>query len=182
MSINRKSSITDLRGPFDGFPFSRSLLSLLDPSVSFSFQPNTSGFGLGHIDWKETPEAHVFKVDLPGIKKEEVKVEVDERNILQISGKRIGEDEDKNDTWHLLERSSGKFLRRFRLPENANMDQIKAAMGNGVLTVTVPKKEEVKNKKSEITSIEIEGGKGGGSGCLKMPCWFRSKKPQKTAC
>ncbi|KAJ6964258.1 Hsp20 family protein [Populus alba x Populus x berolinensis] len=51
-------------------------------------------------------------------------------------------------------RSSGKFLRRFRLPENAKMDQVKASMENGVLTVTIPKAEE---KKAEVKAIEISG-------------------------
>ena len=83
-----------------------------------------------------------------------MKVEVEDDRVLQISGERKIEKEDKNDTWHRLERSSGKFLRRFRLPENAKMDQIKAAMDNGVLTVTVPKEEL---KKPELKSIEISG-------------------------
>ena len=48
------------------------------------------------------------------------------------------EKEDRNDTWHRVERSSGKFSRRFGLPGNAKMDQIKACMEHGVLTVTVP--------------------------------------------
>ncbi|KAF9624595.1 hypothetical protein IFM89_012017 [Coptis chinensis] len=51
-------------------------------------------------------------------------------------------------------RKSGSFLRRFRLPENAKVDEVKASMENGVLTVTVPK-EEV--KKSEVKSVEISG-------------------------
>ena len=106
------------------------------------------------IDWKETPEAHVFKADLPGSKKEEVKVEVEEGRILQISGERRKEQEERTDTWHRVERSSGKFLRRFRLPESAKVDQISASMENGVLTVTVPK-EEV--KKPEVKSINISG-------------------------
>ena len=106
------------------------------------------------VDWKETPEAHVFKADVPGLKKEEVKVEVEEGRVLQVSGERNVEKEDKNDTWHRVERSSGKFLRRFRLPENAKVDQVKAAMENGVLTVTVPK-EEV--KKPDVKSVEISG-------------------------
>ena len=89
------------------------------------------------------------------------------------------ENEEKTDTWHLVERSSGKFMRRLRLPENAKMDEIKAAMENGVLTVTVPKKEV---KKAEAKSIEIEAAQGGGSGCLRMPRWIKSKKPQKTEC
>ncbi|GFZ19834.1 HSP20-like chaperones superfamily protein [Actinidia rufa] len=64
------------------------------------------------------------------------------------------EGREKNDTWHRVERSSGLFMRRFRLPENAKMDQVKASMENGVLTVRVPK-EEV--KKPDVKSIEISG-------------------------
>ncbi|KAI5321824.1 hypothetical protein L3X38_030896 [Prunus dulcis] len=104
------------------------------------------------IDWKETPEAHVLKADLPGLKKEEVKVEVGDYRVLQISGERDVEKEDKNDKWHRVERSSGKFLRRFQLPENAKVDEIKAAMENGVLSVTVSKAEV---KKADVKAIEI---------------------------
>ncbi|KAG8390063.1 hypothetical protein BUALT_Bualt01G0044400 [Buddleja alternifolia] len=119
-----------------------------------SSSDEASQFAAARIDWKETPEAHVFKADIPGLKKEEVKVEVEEGNVLQISGERSREKEDKNDTWHRLERSSGKFLRRFRLPGNAKLDAIKAGMENGVLTVTVPK-EHV--KKPEVKAIQISG-------------------------
>lgn len=96
----------------------------------------------------------MFKADVPGLKKEEVKVEAEEGRILQISGERSKEKEEKNDKFHRVERSSGKFMRRFRLPENAKMDQIKASMENGVLTVTVPKEEE---KKPEVKAIDISG-------------------------
>ncbi|KAH7532858.1 hypothetical protein FEM48_Zijuj04G0067200 [Ziziphus jujuba var. spinosa] len=60
----------------------------------------------------------------------------------------------KNDTWHQVKRSSGKFLRRFRLPENAKLDQIYTAMENGFLTIIIPK-EDV--KKPDIKTIEISG-------------------------
>ncbi|XP_028798375.1 17.3 kDa class I heat shock protein [Neltuma alba] len=146
----RRSSIfdpfsLDVWDPFKDFPFPSSL--------STSSQDN-SAFVSTRVDWKETPEAHVFKADLPGLKKDDVKVEIEDDRVLQISGERNVEKEDKNDTWHRVERSSGKFMRRFRLPENAKMDQVKASMENGVLTVTVPK-EEV--KKPEVKAIEISG-------------------------
>ncbi|KAJ0020309.1 hypothetical protein Pint_32692 [Pistacia integerrima] len=113
-----------------------------------------SFFGNQRSNWRETPEAHVFKADLPGLKKEEVKVEIEDDRVLQISGERNIEKEDKNETWHRVERSSGKFSRRFQLPENVKMDQIKASMENGVLTVTVPKVEVMK---PGVKAIEISG-------------------------
>ncbi|KAL5054490.1 hypothetical protein RYX36_035172 [Vicia faba] len=132
----------DVWDPFKDFPLSN------------SFPDNNSAFVSTRVDWKETPEAHVFKADLPGMEKEEVKVEIEDDSVLQISGERNIEKEDKNDEWHRVERSSGKFMRRFRLPENAKMDQVKANMENGVLTVTVPKREV---KKPEIKTIDISG-------------------------
>jgi HSP20 family protein len=136
----------------------RSLLSNpLSTDIWSPFGSSTneiSSFARAHVDWKETPEAHVFKADLPGLKKEEVKVEIEEGRVLQISGERSVEKEDKNDKWHRVERGRGKFLRRFWLPENAKVDEVKASMENGVLTVTIPKSEE---KKPEVKSIEISG-------------------------
>ncbi|KAL9418458.1 hypothetical protein AB3S75_036422 [Citrus x aurantiifolia] len=136
----------DICDPFEGF--SSSVANIPSSARETSAVANT------RIDWKETPEAHVFKADLPGLKKEEVKVEVEDGRVLQISGERSREQEEKNDKWHRFERSSGEFMRRFRLPENAKMDQIKASMENGVLTVTVPK-EDV--KKPEVKAIDISG-------------------------
>jgi HSP20 family protein len=141
----------DERDPFPYFPFeSKPLRSASD----FCTSGNKAGFVDTRVDWKETPEKHVFMVDLPGLKKEEVKVEVEDDRVLQISGKRNREVEERNDTWHRVERSSGKFLRKFRLPENAKVELVSAAMENGVLTVTVPK-EEV--KKPEVRPIQISG-------------------------
>ncbi|PHT52682.1 hypothetical protein CQW23_07144 [Capsicum baccatum] len=114
----------------------------------------TSTFTNVRINWKETPEAHIFKVDIPGIKKEEVKVEIEKEMILQINGERIREQGEKNDQWHHMERSSAKFLRRFRLPENTKTGEIKTAMEIGVLTETISKEKE---KKPEVEAINIYG-------------------------
>ncbi|GLU11511.1 hypothetical protein SLE2022_282500 [Rubroshorea leprosula] len=149
-SGNRRNSIfdpfaLDVWDPFKDFQF---------PSSLAAYSPETAAFVNTRVDWRETPEAHVFKADLPGIKKEEVKVEVEDDSVLQISGQRNIEKEDKNDTWHRVERSSGKFMRRFRLPENAKPDEIKASIEDGVLTVTVPKAEV---KKPDVKAIQISG-------------------------
>ncbi|XP_042500668.1 18.1 kDa class I heat shock protein-like [Macadamia integrifolia] len=134
--------------PFEGFPFSSSALTNTPISSR-----DTSALSKVNVDWKETPEAHVFIVDLPGLNKEEVKIVID-GSVLQISGERRKEEEEKNSSWHKLERTFGNFLRRFRLPENTKKDQVKANMQNGVLTVIVPKQEE---KKPQAKRIEIAG-------------------------
>uniref|UniRef100_A0ACD5VIA3 Uncharacterized protein n=1 Tax=Avena sativa TaxID=4498 RepID=A0ACD5VIA3_AVESA len=130
--------------PFDAF---RSIMPTSDNN-------DATAFVNARVDWKETPEAHVFKADLPGVKKQEVKVEVEDGNVLVVSGERSREKEDENDKWHHVERSSGKFVRRFRLPENSKVEEVKAGLEDGVLTVTVPKAEV---KKPVVKAIDISG-------------------------
>ncbi|WJX52074.1 hypothetical protein P8452_38218 [Trifolium repens] len=115
--------------------------SNLEESLSNSIQELSRDNPILHdqIDWEETPEGHVLKADVPGLKKEEVKVEVEDGRVLQISGERSVEREDVNGAGHRVERSSGKFIRSFTLPANCKMDQVKASIQDGVLTVTVPK-------------------------------------------
>ncbi|KAI3429060.1 uncharacterized protein J3R85_008697 [Psidium guajava] len=134
-------------------PFSPDLWCNPSTSLSASKLIHKNYF-FTRIDWTETPEAHVFKADLPGLEKNEVKVEIEDDRVLQISGERKAEKEDKNDKRHLWERSSGKFMRRIRLPEKAKVDQIKASMEKGVLTILVPKVEE---KKTGVKAIDISG-------------------------
>ncbi|CAI9774877.1 unnamed protein product [Fraxinus pennsylvanica] len=143
--------------PFEGWPLNTGFPQLsgnLRSNFPSSSNSETASFAHAMIDWKETPNAHVFKADVPGLRKEEVKVELEDDRILLISGERKREMEDKGDTWHRIERSSGTFMRRFRLPENANVDQVKANMENGVLTVILPKAEA---KKPDVKSIKISG-------------------------
>ena len=87
---------------------------------------------------KETKESFVFKVDVPGIKEQDIEVNV-AGNRLTISGKREAEKEDKGDTFYTYERSYGSFTRTFTLPDQTDGEHVKAELKNGELTVVVPK-------------------------------------------
>lgn len=148
------SSIFD---PFswDPFPHPFSLLPSHDLDAPFrQLYRDASSVANTQVDWKETPDAHIFKADLPGLNKEEIKVQVEDGNVLCISGQRSKEETHKDDNWHRIERSHGSFLRKFRLPENAKPDDMKAQVENGVLTITVPK---VQQPKPEVKNIAITG-------------------------
>ena len=68
-----------------------------------------------------------------------MKVQVEDGNVLEISGERTKEEDKGKDRWHRVERRRGRFRRRFRLPGDADMDKVKSSLEHGVLTVTVPK-------------------------------------------
>lgn len=139
---------------FDPFEFGTvwDPFTVLDSAASRHFARDAHAVADTQIDWRETPAAHIFKADLPGLNKEEVKVQVLEGKTLEISGERKKEEVQKGDTWHRVERSSGSFMRRFRLPENSNVDQVQAQVQDGVLTVTIPK---IQKPKPQVRQIEI---------------------------
>jgi HSP20 family protein len=114
-------------------------VSIDTPAEPFMDAISLTAFATAIMDWKETPTAHVFMADLPGVRRDEVKVEVEEEKVLRISGQRQRAAEDKGDRWHRAERSSERFVRTVRLPPNANTDNVQAALDSGVLTVTIPK-------------------------------------------
>ncbi|EXB57413.1 hypothetical protein L484_016466 [Morus notabilis] len=105
---------------------------------------DTAALAGAHVDWRETDNFHIFRADVPGVRKEEVKVHVEDGNILQI------------DTWHRVERRRGSFVRRFRLPDNANLDDIKCSLEDGVLSVMVPKKETDQETRGNVRHIDID--------------------------
>ena len=101
------------------------------------------------FDVKETKDAFVFKADLPGLREEDLDINVT-GNRLTVSGKREAEQVEESETFYCSERSYGAFTRAFTLPEGTNADQIRAELKEGVLTVNVPRSAEAQPKKISI--------------------------------
>jgi HSP20 family protein len=100
-------------------------------------------------DISEDEDNFVLKLDLPGIKKEDVKINY-ENGQLSISGERKQESEKKSSKFHRVERSYGKYYRSFTLPSKIKEDKIDAEFKDGQLSITVPKSEEAKPKQIEV--------------------------------
>ena len=101
------------------------------------------------FELKETNEVYQITADLPGIKAEELEVNMT-GNRLSIHGKREAEKEEKGDTFYIYERSYGAFNRAFTLPEGIDVEHIRADLKEGVLTLILPKKPEVQPKKIDV--------------------------------
>ncbi|KAJ9159111.1 hypothetical protein P3X46_024638 [Hevea brasiliensis] len=134
-------------------PYTRSLWDIMmlpteDPFRILEQAPLTipkgdEGFALAKADRKETPTSHVIFLDIPGIKKDDIKIEVEENSVLRISGERKGEEE-----------------RQFRLPNNADLDHIKAYLEDWVLKITVPKFAEEQKRQPKVINIVEQGSSG----------------------
>ena len=103
------------------------------------------------VDITEEKDRYVIKADMPGMKQEEVKVEVDD-GVLKIYGERKSEREEKDEAhkYHYYERSYGSFERRFVLPKDTDSEKIDAKYENGVLSVAIPKTEAKKPKEIKV--------------------------------
>lgn len=101
------------------------------------------------VDITEDEKEWVVKADLPDLKKEEVKVTV-ENGVLTFSGERKLEKEEKNKKFHRIERAYGAFVRSFTLPDGTDPAKVSAEFNAGVLTVHLPKSPEAKPKAVEI--------------------------------
>jgi HSP20 family protein len=100
-------------------------------------------------DITEDDKEYVIKAELPDVKKEDVKVTV-ENGVITISGERKFEKEEKKKKYHRVERAFGTFVRSFSLPDVADASKVKAEFKNGMLTVHLPKNEKAKPKQIEV--------------------------------
>jgi len=101
------------------------------------------------VDVSENDAAYLIKGEIPGVKKDDVKVTIED-GMLTMRGERKQEKEDKGEKYHRIERSYGSFVRSFRLPEDADETGIKAEFKDGLISVTLPKTEKAKSKPKEI--------------------------------
>ena len=101
------------------------------------------------VDIYETEEAIVLKAELPGVESKDVEVRVED-NTLYLKGERKFEKEVKEQNYHRVERSYGSFARSFSLPNSISTDKVKAEFKDGLLTLTMPKREEAKPKTIKI--------------------------------
>src|SRR3989440_341807 len=100
-------------------------------------------------DITEDEKEYLIKAELPDVKKEDVKVTV-ENGVLTISGERKFEKEEKKKKYHRVERGYGTFMRSFTLPDDADFNKVNAQFKNGVLMVHVPKSERAQPKQIEV--------------------------------
>lgn len=150
------------RGEPDSFhDLQRQMNRLFDDFFGdFSLAPRWGERGLAtaefspRVDVSETDKEVKVSAELPGMDEKDITVELDEAAIT-IRGERKEEKEDKGKNWHTREQSYGSFLRIIPLPASVDGEKINAKFKKGVLTVTVPKREEDQAKRKTI-NIETE--------------------------
>jgi len=118
--------------PFSGFPFDREN-------------------GIPAVDILEKDGSLILRAELPGVEEKEIEVKLD-GNVLTLRGERKLDKEEKEINYHRIESSYGSFSRSFSLPDTADPDKIKAEFRNGVLTITIPQKAEVKAREIKVTT------------------------------
>ncbi len=135
----------------------RPLRSAWDLQDEFSrfFEDFGNGLGIAEegftppIDIQETDDAYLVEVDVPGMKKEDVHIEVHD-DVLTIKGERKNDHEEKREDYHRIERQYGSFRREVVVPGGFQYDAVNAKFEDGVLRVTLPKREDAKPRRIEV--------------------------------
>lgn len=132
-----------------------SLWDQLQREMSTVFNTPTIETNFGTEEWapavdiKETGNDFVIHADLPGVKSDDIEVTA-ENGVLTIKGERESTKEEEKDNYKRVERFSGSFMRRFTLPESADLEKISAKTKDGVLELVIPKAEKNKPKRIDI--------------------------------
>jgi len=101
------------------------------------------------MDIRETDEAYIVEADVPGIKREDVKIEIND-DVLTIKGERKVEQEENKKDYRRIERQYGSFRRSVSIPDGIQHDAVEAKFVDGVLRVTLPKREDTKPRRIEV--------------------------------
>ncbi|KAL4195240.1 hypothetical protein AMTRI_Chr05g72350 [Amborella trichopoda] len=121
-----------------------------------TYVQDTKAMASTPVDIIEYPNSYVFIVDMPGVKTADIKVRVEDDRVLSISGERKREEkEDQEAKYVRMDRRVGKFMRKFNLPENANVEAISAVYHDGVLTVTVQKAPPPEPKEPRTVEVKV---------------------------
>ncbi len=108
-----------------------------------------------NVDIFEDKENLVLEAELPGMKRDDFDLTI-ENNVITLRGERKFEKKTEGDNYHRVERSYGSFTRSFTLPQTVTAEGAKAEFNNGVLRVSLPKREETKARKIEVTGGDAE--------------------------
>ncbi|MDX1414355.1 MAG: Hsp20/alpha crystallin family protein [Candidatus Promineifilaceae bacterium] len=108
----------------------------------------SQNFGLA-VDVTEDEDGYMVKASVPGINPDDVEITFED-NVLTIKGEIVEEENSEEVNYHIRERRSGSFGRSIRFPVDVNAESVEATYTNGVLTLNVPKTEEVKPKRIEV--------------------------------
>jgi HSP20 family protein len=114
-------------------------MQMMERQMSEMMRENTIDFD-PHEDVKQTPDAYIISMDIPGMEKDKINVEV-KSGMLIVSGERTGEVKEEKNKFYRQERSFGHFYRAIALPEDAKADTIDAQYNNGVLVVKVQREK-----------------------------------------
>lgn len=104
------------------------------------------------VDIQETDNEFIVKADLPDVKKDDVKVHLQD-GVLAIEGERRQEKEEKGKRFHKIEREYGKFVRRFAMPTDIDPEKVRAEFKEGVLNVVLPKAPTAKPKMIDVKVV-----------------------------
>ena len=105
--------------------------------------------GLGDVYKRQEQDRFVLRADVPGVKADDIDVSMDQ-GTLSISGERHANATDEDNGVQRIERATGRFLRRFTLPETADAESVAARSANGILEVTIPKAPEIQARRITV--------------------------------